>query len=68
MFFLYAKVYICTYYRRKDHFVKFFYDRLSMDNNHVWIHKTNIIGPKKIWVPKSISVLNDVGMHQALKT
>ena len=55
-------------YGRKDHMAKFCYDRLNITNNHVWLHKTNIIGPKKIWVLKLNSTSNDVGTHQVLKT
>ena len=45
--FLYAKMYTCTYYDRKGHLAKFYYDRLNASNSHVWVRKTNIIGPKK---------------------
>jgi len=30
----------------------------------IWARKTNILGPKKIWVRKSITSVNDIGAHQ----
>ena len=61
--YLYAKVYTCTYWDRKGHMAKYCYDRLNASNSHVWVRKTNILGPKKVWVPKSTLILNDIGTH-----
>jgi len=66
--FFYTKVYSCTYYGRKDHLAKFYYDRLNISNDHVWVHRTNTLRPKKIWVPKSTLLSTDVGTHQGSKT
>jgi len=66
--FMYAKVYSCTYCGRKGHLAKFYYDKLNVSNNHAWVQKTNILGPKKIWVSKLASLLNDISMRQGLKT
>jgi len=66
--FMYANVYSCTYCDRKGHLAKFCYDRLNIANNHVCVHKTNFIGPKKIWVSESTPILNDIGTHKAPKT
>jgi len=48
--------------------VKFYYDRLNITNDRIWVHKTNNIGLKKIWASKSTNVLSDVGMRLAPKT
>ena len=66
--FLYAKVYSCTYCCRKGHLTKFCYDGLNVSNNHVWVRKTNTLGPKKVWVLKSTLLSINVGMHQGSKT
>ena len=47
---------------------KFCFDRINASNNHIWVQNANIIGPKKIWVPKSTNSLFDVGTHQGFKT
>jgi len=62
--FMFDNVYSCTNCGRKGHLAKFCYDRLNVSNNHVWVRNTNILGPKKIWVAKSITTLNDIGTHQ----
>jgi len=36
---------------------KFYYDKLNTSNSYV---KTNILGPKKVWIPKSTSTLHDI--------
>ena len=59
--FMYGKVFSCTYCGRKGHLVKFCYDRINASHYNVWIQNTNIQGPKKVWVPKSTVLLNDVG-------
>ena len=59
--FMYGKIYACTYCGRKGHMAKFYFDRTNASNYHVWVHSANIKGPKKIWVPKSINMLHDVG-------
>ena len=66
--FMYAKLYSCTYYGRKGHLAKFYYDKLNISNSYIWVRKTNILGLKKIWVPKSTSLLNDIAMHQGPMT
>jgi len=48
--------------------LSFFYDKLIVSNSHVWIRKTNILEPKKIWVPKSTSLSNDIGTHQDVES
>jgi len=68
----YAKVYICTHCGRKGHLRKFCYERLNVlifdKNKNAWVpYKTNPIGPKKIWVPKSPPCVFDVG-EESLKT
>ena len=57
-------MYSCTYCGRKDHLVKFYYERINASNDHIWARKTNILGSKKIWVPKSTPLLIDIGMHK----
>ena len=63
---MYASVYTCTHCGRKGHLGKFCYDRihaLNFASNHVWVRKgTNYHGPKKVWVPKSIPIIFDVGV------
>ena len=66
--FIYGKVYACTYYGRKGHLVKFCYDRLNASHHNVWVRNTNFQGPKKIWVPKSMNLLNDVCTFQGSTT
>ena len=65
---IYAKVYQCTHCSWKDHLTKFCYDRLNATNKHVWIHKTNTIELKKVWVPKAISISVDANMRQGHAT
>jgi len=45
--FMYDSVYSCTYCGWKGHLVKFCYDRINASNDHVWVRRTNTIGPKK---------------------
>ena len=63
---MYAHVYTCTHCRRKSHLAKFCYDRihdLNLANKFVWVGEgTNPHGPKKIWVPKTIPLVYDVGV------
>ena len=66
--FMYGKVFLYTYCGRKGHLVKFCYDRINASHNHVWARNTNIQGPKKVWVPKSTNLLNDVGTFQSPTT
>ena len=62
------KIYKCTYCGRNDHLAKFCYDHINGTNNHVLVRSTNVIGPKKILVPKSTTLLFDAGTHQGSKT
>ena len=64
---MYGRVYSCTYCDRNGHLVKFCFDCINASNNHIWVRSTNVIGPKKIWVPKSITPLFDAGTHQGSK-
>jgi len=66
--FHYGKVYTCTYCGRKGHLVKFCYDRINTSNDHIWVRKTNILGPKKVWVPKSTNLFLKIGTHQGSMT
>ena len=66
--FKYGRVYRCTYCGRNGHLAKFCYDQINRTNNLVWVHDTNSLGPKKMWVPKSSPKLFDVGTHQGSKT
>ena len=63
-----GRVYRCTYYGKNGHLAKFCYDQVNRSNNLVWVHGTNSLGPKKMWVPKSSPKLFDVGTHQGSKT
>jgi len=65
--FLYSKVYTYTYCGRKGHLAKFCYDPINASNDHVWVHKTNTLGPKKVWILKSTNLLLNVGLHQGSK-
>ena len=60
-------MYKSTHYGRTGHLAKFYFDRiniLNFANKHVWVRKgANPGGPKKVWVPKSIPISFDVGMH-----
>ena len=62
---LYANVYTWTYYGRTGHLAKFCYDRIhnsNFANKFVWVKKgANPHGPKNVWVPKSVSIVFDVG-------
>jgi len=66
--FLYGKVYTCTYCGRKGHLAKFCYDRINTLNDHIWVRKTNILGPKKVWVPELKNLFLTIGIHQGSKT
>ena len=66
--FKYGRVYRCTYCGKNRHLAKFCYDQINRTNNLVWVHDTNSLGPKKMWVPKSSPKLFDVGTHQGSKT
>ena len=66
--FLYAKVYTCTYCGCKGHLTKFCYDKLNASYSHVWDQKTNIFGPKKVWVSKLTTTLHDIDTHEDSKT
>ena len=65
--FIYCRVYSCTYCGWKGHLAKFFFDRINTSNEDIWVLNANIIGPKKIWVPKLTNSLLDVGTHQGFK-
>ena len=66
--FLYVKVHICTYCGRQANLAKFCYDELNASNSHVWVQKTNILGPKKVLLSKSTPTLHDICTHQGFKT
>ena len=66
--FLYIMAYICTYCDRQGHLAKFCYDKLNASNSYIWVRKTNILGPKKVWVLKSTPILHNIGTHQCSKT
>ena len=66
--YIYGRVYSYTYCGRKGHLAKFCFDRINASNDHVWVRRTNSIGPKKIWVPKSTNLLLDMCTHQGSKT
>ena len=59
---------LIVYCGRKGHLAKFYFDRINTTNDHIRVQKANIIGPKKIWVPKSTNLVIDVGTHQGSKT
>ena len=67
---LYVSVYTCTHYGRKDHLVKFCYDRIynsNFTNKFVWVRKcANPHGRDKVWAPKSTSILFNVGVGSRL--
>ena len=46
--FMYGRIYTCTYCSQNGHLAKFCYDRSNVSNDHVWVKRTNTIGPKKI--------------------
>jgi len=62
---MYAHVYTCTHCGRKGHLARFCYDRLHVENlatNLVWVRRdTNPRGPTRKWVPRSTSLMFDVG-------
>jgi len=62
---MYAHVYTCTHCGRKGHLARFCYDRLHVENlatNLVWVRRdTNPRGPTRKWVPRSTSLIFDVG-------
>jgi len=62
--FLFVKVYTCTYCGRQDHLANFCYDKLNESNSHIWVRKTNILGSKKVWLPKSAPTLHDIKTYQ----
>jgi len=66
--FMYGKVFSCSYCGRKGHLANFCYDRLNASRHNIWVRNTNFQGPKKIWVPKSTNLLNDVGTVQGPTT
>ena len=55
-----------THCGRKSHLVKFCFNRINSSNfvnKNVWVSiATNPHGPKKIWVPKSASLVFDIGV------
>ena len=63
---MYASVYTCTYCGRTGHLANFYYDRINASNfacTNVWVRKgANPYRPKKVWVPKFIPILFDVGI------
>ena len=61
--FIYGRIYSCTYCGRKGHLAKFYFDKINASNDQIWVRKSNIIGPKKIWVPKSTTLSFDIGTH-----
>ena len=66
--YMYGKIFSCTYCGRKGHLARFCYDRINASHHNVWVRNTNFQGPKKIWVPKSTNLLNDVGTFQGPTT
>ena len=63
---MYVNVYTCTHCGPTGQLAKFCYDRinvLNFANKFVWVRKDdNPHGPKKVWVPKSILIVFDVGV------
>ena len=63
---LYSRVYRCTHCGRKGHLAKFYFDRINLlnfANKNVWVPiASNPRGPKTIWVPKSPTLIFDVGV------
>ena len=63
---MYARVYTCTYCGRKGHLARFHFDRLNSSNfanENIWVPNViNPYGPKNIWVPKSPSLIFNVGV------
>ena len=45
--FINVRVYSCTYCDRKGHLAKFYFDRINASNDHIWVRKTNTLGPQK---------------------
>ena len=65
---MYDKVYTCAHCGRKGHLAKFCYAKLNMQNKNIWVREsTNLIGPKKIWVPKNTPNLIDTGVSSSSK-
>ena len=62
---MHRRVYKYTHCDRKDHLVKFCFNKLHHINfakKNVWVpYKTNPQGPKRKWVPKSPPCVFDVG-------
>jgi hypothetical protein len=65
---IYANIYHCTFCGRNGHINKFYFDRLNKNNSSVWVKKTNISRPNKIWVPKSPHSHVDIGTSQVQPT
>ena len=67
---MYAHVYTCKHCGRKGHLAKLCYDRVhdvNLANKFVWVRKgANPLGPKKIYVSKSIPIIFDVGVDSHL--
>ena len=67
---MYAHLYTCTHCGRTGHLAKFYYDRihnLNFANKFVWVRKgANLHGLKKLWVPKFIPIVFDVGVGSHL--
>ena len=63
---MHARVYKCTHCGRKGYLAKFCYDKvnsINFVNKNVWVpNKTNSLGPKRKWVPKSPPLVFDVGV------
>ena len=63
---MYANVYTCTHCDRTGHLVRFYYDRLNTLNftsKNVWVRKgANPHGSKKVWVPRFIPIVFDIGV------
>ena len=62
---MHSRVYKCTHCNRKDHLVKFYFDKINhvnFINKNVWVpYDANPRGPKRKWVPKSPPFVFDVG-------
>ena len=64
--FMYAHMCTCTHCGRKGHFAKFCYDRIHSSNfakKFIWVRKgANLLGPNRVWVPKSTPNVFYVGV------
>ena len=40
-------LYMVEFIHAKGHLVKFSFDKVNASNDHIWVRKANIIGPKR---------------------